>query len=136
MGDLSYPDVVQWALPGFIALILFEFLWVHFNRRGGRFETRDAVASLIMGAGSVAEGILLGFVAWWFYTWLWQFALFDLGASWVAVLACFVLDDLRCYWVHRFGHRSRWVWASHASTTILPRHCGRLGREPSRSCWC
>jgi sterol desaturase/sphingolipid hydroxylase (fatty acid hydroxylase superfamily) len=68
-----------------------------------------------MGAGSVAEGILLGFVAWWFYTWLWQFALFDLGASWVAVLACFVLDDLRCYWVHRFGHRSRWVWASHVN---------------------
>ena len=26
-----------------------------------------------------------------------------------------MLDDLRYYWVHRFGHRIRWVWASHVN---------------------
>jgi sterol desaturase/sphingolipid hydroxylase (fatty acid hydroxylase superfamily) len=31
------------------------------------------------------------------------------------VALCFVLDDLRYYWVHRFGHRIRWVWASHVN---------------------
>jgi sterol desaturase/sphingolipid hydroxylase (fatty acid hydroxylase superfamily) len=26
-----------------------------------------------------------------------------------------VLDDLKYYWVHRFGHRVRWFWASHVN---------------------
>ncbi len=115
MGDLSYPDVVQFAIPGFILLILAEFLWIHFKGRGGRYETRDAVASLLMGAGNVAEGILLGFVGWWFYMALSDATPLNLGTSWVVVALCFVLDDLRYYWVHRMGHRSRWVWASHVN---------------------
>lgn len=113
--DLSYPDVVQLAVPLFIAAILLEFLWIALKCRGGRYETRDAVTSLILGAGSVAEGIVLGFVAWGFFMWLWALTPLDLGASIPVVILCFVLDDLRYYWVHRFGHRIRWVWASHVN---------------------
>ncbi|MCB1398072.1 MAG: sterol desaturase family protein, partial [Rhodobacteraceae bacterium] len=111
----DYPDVVQYAVPGFIAAILLEFLWVRLKGRGGRFETRDALTSLIMGAGNVAEGLLLGFVGWTFLMALWAITPFDLGTSWWVVALCFVLDDLRYYWVHRLGHRSRWVWASHVN---------------------
>lgn len=112
---LSYPDVTSWAVPFFIAAILIELTWIMIKGRGGRYETRDAVTSLIMGAGSVASGILLGFIAWGFYLVLWELTPFDLGTSWVVIAVCFVLDDLRYYWVHRFGHRIRWVWASHVN---------------------
>ncbi len=112
---LSYPDVVQLAVPLFIAAILAELAWIAWRRRGGRYETRDAVTSLIMGAGNVAEGLLLGFVAWAFLMTLWALTPLDLGTSWWVVALCFVLDDLRYYWVHRFGHRIRWVWASHVN---------------------
>jgi len=112
---LHYPDVVQWTVPLFIAAILIEFAWIAIKRRGGRYETRDALTSLLMGAGNVAIGIALGFVTWVFFMFLWRLTPLDLGASvWVVVL-CFVLDDLRYYWVHRFGHRIRWVWASHVN---------------------
>ncbi|MDC0658429.1 sterol desaturase family protein [Leisingera sp. SS27] len=114
-GEISYPDVTQLAVPFFIAAILAEFLWIALKRRGGRYETRDAVTSLIMGAGSVAEGLLLGFVAWALFMFLWELTPLDMGTSVWAVLVCFVLDDLRYYWVHRFGHRVRWVWASHVN---------------------
>ncbi len=112
---LTYPDVVQLAVPFFIAAILIELLWIHISKRGGRYETRDAVTSLIMGAGNVASGILLGFIAWGFFMALWEVTPLDLGASVWVVALCFVLDDLRYYWVHRFGHRIRWVWASHVN---------------------
>lgn len=116
MTDIvSYPDVVQWAVPLFIAAILAEVLWIHLRGRGGRYETRDALTSLIMGAGNVASGIVLGFVAWGFFMMLWAITPLDLGTSVWVVAACFVLDDLRYYWVHRFGHRIRWVWASHVN---------------------
>ncbi len=115
MDQLTYPDVVTLAVPGFIALILIEYAWIWWTGRGGRYETRDSVTSLLMGAGNVASGILLGFVAWGFFMVLWDLTPFDLGSSWWIVLLCFVLDDLRYYWVHRFGHRVRWVWASHVN---------------------
>ena len=112
---LTYPDVVQLAVPFFIAAILIELMWIHISKRGGRYETRDAVTSLIMGAGNVASGILLGFIAWGFFMVLWEITPLDLGTAWWVVALCFVLDDLRYYWVHRFGHRIRWVWASHVN---------------------
>ena len=116
MSDpISYPDVTQYAVPFFIAAILAEFLWIAIKGRGGRYETRDALTSLIMGAGSVAAGILLGFIAWAFFMVLWRLTPLDMGTSIWAVLVCFVLDDLRYYWVHRLGHRVRWVWASHVN---------------------
>jgi sterol desaturase/sphingolipid hydroxylase (fatty acid hydroxylase superfamily) len=114
-ANVSFPDVVQWAVPLFIAAILAELVWILWSGRGGRYETRDAVTSLIMGAGNVASGILLGFIAWGFFMALWAITPFDLGTSWWVILLCFVLDDLRYYWVHRFGHRIRWVWASHVN---------------------
>ena len=113
--QLTYPDVVQWAVPFFIAAILVELLWITLRGTGGRYETRDAVTSLIMGAGNVASGIALGFIAWGFFMWLWALTPLDLGSAWWVVALCFVLDDLRYYWVHRFGHRIRWVWASHVN---------------------
>ncbi|THD83564.1 sterol desaturase family protein [Aliigemmobacter aestuarii] len=112
---LTYPDVVLLAVPAFIALILAEILFIWWQGRGGRYETRDAVTSLVMGAGNVVETLLLGFVAYGVMMALWQVAPFDLGTSWWVVALCFVLDDLRYYWVHRIGHRSRWVWASHVN---------------------
>ena len=112
---LVFPDVVSWAVPFFIAAILIEILWIQIKGRGGRYETRDAVTSLIMGAGNVASGLVLGFVAWGFFMVLWRITPLDLGASWPVIALCFVLDDLRYYWVHRFGHRVRWVWASHVN---------------------
>lgn len=115
MSNPTYPDVVQWAVPFFIAAILLELAWIVLKRRGGRYETRDALTSLIMGAGNVAAGLALGFVAWWFFMALWAVTPLDLGTSWPVVALCFVLDDLRYYWVHRFGHRVRWVWASHVN---------------------
>ena len=115
MDPLTLPDVTQLAVPIFIAAILGEFLWIAIKGRGGRYETRDAVTSLIMGAGSVASGILLGFIAWGFFMLLWRLTPLDLGTSVWVIGLCFILDDLRYYWVHRFGHRIRWVWASHVN---------------------
>lgn len=114
-ANLTYPDVVNMAVPLFVVLIVAELLWIKLKGKGGRYETRDALTSLLMGAGNVASGILLGFVAVGFFGWLWQFRLFDLGISWWVIALCFVLDDLRYYWVHRFGHTVRWVWASHVN---------------------
>lgn len=116
MSDLvTFPDVVNFAVPFFVALVFAELMWIFIKGKGGRYETRDALTSLLMGAGNVASGILLGFFAYGFFMFLWAITPLDLGTSWLVIAICFVLDDLRYYWVHRFGHRIRWVWASHVN---------------------
>lgn len=113
--NLSFPDATQIAVPFFVALILIELTWIVIKGKGGRYETIDAATSLVMGAGSVASGILLGFITYGFLMFLWQITPLDLGTSLGVMVLCFILDDLRYYWVHRFGHRIRWVWASHVN---------------------
>ncbi len=47
------------------------------------------------------------------WTWAYQFRLFEIPNAWWAVALCFLIDDLRYYWLHRISHERRWFWASH-----------------------
>ncbi len=114
-AQIEFPDVVQLAVPFFIVALLIEVFALRFARAKGSYETRDTLTSLSMGAGNVVVGIALGFVAYGFFTWIWQFRVADLGTHWAIILLCFVLDDLRYYVFHRIAHRCRWVWASHVN---------------------
>lgn len=109
----DFPNVTQLAIPFFVLAVLFELFLVRTSRAKGEFETRDSLTSLLMGAGNVASGLILGVFSFSALMWVWQFRFFDLGISFWAGLAAFLLDDLRYYWYHRFAHRIRWVWAEH-----------------------
>jgi sterol desaturase/sphingolipid hydroxylase (fatty acid hydroxylase superfamily) len=105
---------VDYAVPGFVLLVLIEMLWARKLRREA-YEPRDTLTSLAFGLGSTVAGLLTGGAFLALFLWTWQFRLFDLGWAWWAWPICFVLDDLKYYWVHRFGHRVRWFWASHVN---------------------
>ncbi|MFZ5617308.1 MAG: sterol desaturase family protein [Pseudomonadota bacterium] len=110
---MEFPDVVTLAVPFFVLLVLLELVAWRLTGRG-RFETRDAAASLLMGLGSQIAPLLGGAaflgVVW---TSAYQYRLIDIPNAWWAVAICFVLDDLRYYWLHRISHERRWFWASH-----------------------
>jgi sterol desaturase/sphingolipid hydroxylase (fatty acid hydroxylase superfamily) len=104
----------EYAVPGFVALVLIEMLWARRARRDA-YEPRDTLTSLAFGLGSTVSALLFGGVFVALYMGLWEFRLFDVPWAWWAFALCFVLDDLKYYWVHRFGHRVRWFWASHVN---------------------
>ncbi|MBD7990980.1 sterol desaturase family protein [Ochrobactrum sp. Sa2BUA5] len=108
-------DVTRLAIPLYVLGILIELVAIRYWRRRGEFETRDALTSLLMGAGNVAAGLLLGFVSVVALLWVWQFRFFDLGLHWWVFVVAFILDDLRYYCYHRIAHRVRWVWAEHVN---------------------
>lgn len=110
---MEFPDVVTLAIPVFVLLTLAELAAWKITGRG-RYETRDTASSLLMGLGSniapLFGGAALMSAIW---TAAYQFRLFDIPNAWWAVALCFVLDDLRYYWLHRISHERRWFWASH-----------------------
>ncbi|PQA86891.1 sterol desaturase family protein [Hyphococcus luteus] len=111
--DFNYPDIISYAVPAFLVLVIIEIITARFTGRG-RYEARDSAASLIMGFGSQIAPLLGGlavigavFVA------AYEFRLTTIPNTWWAVLLCLVLDDFRYYWFHRISHERRWFWASH-----------------------
>jgi sterol desaturase/sphingolipid hydroxylase (fatty acid hydroxylase superfamily) len=108
----------QYAVPFFVVAVLAEMIWARFKAREA-YEPKDTLISLAFGLGSTVAGGLLGGFAAFVFLEAYQYRVFDLGPEWWAVWwawpLCFVLDDLKYYWVHRAGHRIRWMWAAHVN---------------------
>ena len=111
-AELSLPDPVQLAVPAFVALIVLEMVLTRRTGRG-RYDWRDAGASLTLGLGSTVAGALTAGAVLAMALWLYGYRLFEIPFSWWAFALCFVLDDLAYYAFHRSAHRVRWFWASH-----------------------
>lgn len=108
----------QYAVPLFVVAVLAEMIWARLRRREA-YEPMDTLVSLGFGLGSTVAGALFGGFAAFVFIEAYQYRLFDMGPEWWGLWwawpLCFVLDDLKYYWVHRAGHRIRWMWASHVN---------------------
>lgn len=112
LAPFTVPDVVTYATPVFILLVIVEMIAVRMTKRG-EYNAADSGASLIMGLGSTLVGALpLGFAVAAFY-FVYQFRIFDIGWTWWALALCFFGEDLAYYWFHRVSHERRYFWASH-----------------------
>ncbi|MEP5936927.1 MAG: sterol desaturase family protein [Erythrobacter sp.] len=111
MPDFSPTD---YAVPGFVLLVLIEMIWAK-RRRQDAYEPKDTLVSLSFGLGSTIAGLLFGGAFFALLLTVWEYRLFDVGWVWWAWPVAFVLDDLKYYWVHRAGHRIRWMWAAHVN---------------------
>jgi len=107
-----YP--VDYAVPGFIALLVIEVIWAK-SRASNAYEPSDTLVSLAMGLGSTIAGMLFAGVIGTGLWWAWSYHLVEIGWKWWAWALCFVLDDLAYYAFHRAAHRVRWFWASHVN---------------------
>ncbi len=108
---MEFPNVVAWAIPGFLGLLAAEALTA--RRLRLRFELRDTFASLSMGVGNFAIGLTVAGLYVVAFQAVHSVRLFDLGYTPAVFVACFLLEDLAYYGFHRISHESRWFWASH-----------------------
>ena len=112
MGPQFNP--VSIAIPGFVLLVLAEMIWAR-RKAPDSYEPRDTLTSLAMGLGSTIAGLLTAAPLAALFLLLHQYRLFEIGWTWWAWIACFVLDDMAYYGFHRTAHRVRWFWASHVN---------------------
>jgi len=106
------PDLIQYAVPGFLLLVGLEAAADAVMRRD-LYEVKDTAASLTMGVGNLLVNLVAKALQFSIFTALHRFAIFHIGyQSWAWVLIFFA-DDLTYYWFHRVSHESRIFWASH-----------------------
>lgn len=111
--QLSFPDVLAWAVPFFVITVALEWVLVRRGQAQGRYEWRDAVTSMTMGLGNMVTDLLFGFISLGILLFFWPFRLFDLGVSLPVILLALVAQDFVYYWKHRASHRIRWLWSAH-----------------------
>lgn len=110
---MELPDVVYYAIPMFIAMMLIEGFGARVFGWKANYDRKDTAASITMGLGNLAVGLVGGLLVAWVFEHAHVVRLFDIGWSWWAFVACFFLEDFTYYWIHRCGHEVRWLWASH-----------------------
>ena len=115
-------DLLSYAVPGFLLLILIELGW-DLRTGGGRYRLADAISSMSAGALSTTFDVFTKVLSVAVYTWvLDHFALVRLDPAWfdfsvrgIALWAVVLLAwDFFYYWTHRLGHEVSVFWAAHA----------------------
>lgn len=110
--DITEINLIHYAIPGFVILIIVEIL-LTIRMQKDSYEVKDSVASITMGLGNVATGLLSKVLILGAFTLAYQFRILELGTSIGVWVLLFFLEDLSYYWMHRCSHRSRFLWASH-----------------------
>src|ERR1051325_6090480 len=106
------PNLINLAIPGFIALLLLEVVLDALMRRD-LYQFKDTAASLTMGTGSIVLSVVNKALMFAAYSAVHRFAIFNIGYQWWAWAILFFAEDLTYYWFHRTSHECRFFWASH-----------------------
>ena len=106
--------LAYYAIPLYITLMALEIGWSSWKQTQ-TYEVKDTAASLAMGVGNVALGLLLAGASYGILELAYQHRLFDLEWHWWVWALLFLGEDFCYYWFHRFGHETRVMWAGHVN---------------------
>lgn len=107
-------QIILYAIPGFILLILFE--WVYGLARGrNTYRIADTITSISLGSISRLRGLIfLGIGSWFYQKASGDYRLFDLPDSgWAIWVFALMAYDFSYYWFHRISHEVNLFWAAH-----------------------
>ncbi len=124
---MSFTNPLVWGAPLFIVLVLIELAYSKAHD-DDLYHWKDLFASGAMGLGAALITPLIKVIsaATIFYV---VFELFNpmvdgqrmnimgyasFGYAWYVWLICQFLDDFSYYWLHRFNHTVRFMWAAHS----------------------
>ncbi len=113
--------IILFAIPGFIILILAE--WLYGLARGrNTYRVADTITSISLGSISRLRGLLFLGLGTWFYTWAADgYHLFQLPDQGIGIwLFALLAYDFSYYWFHRISHEVNLFW-------VHTQHVYRIG---------
>jgi len=110
----AYAGVLLYAIPGFVILIIIEWLYGKYIKGEVAYDGMDTIASLTSGTTNTLKSILgltftiIG------YSWVHShIALFELATTPLLIFVAFVCIDFASYWGHRLNHSINYFWNHH-----------------------
>jgi len=110
-------DLIWYVVPLFLITMLIEWRLTAAKRTKGGYTLKDTAASLAMGLGNRAAGILPKIAVFAVWMWLWEnYRIFDIPRdAWWVWLLLIPAEDFCYYWFHRSSHEVRFLWAAHVN---------------------
>jgi sterol desaturase/sphingolipid hydroxylase (fatty acid hydroxylase superfamily) len=105
--------IAQWAHLFFLAAIVFEVAWYLLVRKQS-YPWPELFVSMIIFVLRLPARLLRPFilVPVIFFIWSHRVTTIPIDAPW-GLMLLLVGEEFAYYWMHRAGHRIRWMWASH-----------------------
>ena len=124
------PDIITYAIPGFVLLIMLEVFLSHRMQRDN-YILADAVSSISMGLGSQIIGIVTKVIVLFAFYLAYEYRVFTFGFGVGVWVMAFFLEDSTYYIFHRTSHGSRFFWASHVIHHSSQKYTCLLYTSPS-----
>jgi len=126
-------EIMFYAGPVFVLMALAEFIYTNsHDDHKEKYHWKDFLTSMSMGAGAgvIKYALKIAFMkvglAAVLFTFMYNLCNSEVngvmmnflgyesfGFAWYVWLCCQFLDDFCYYWVHRFNHTVRFMWAAH-----------------------
>ncbi len=100
------------ALPVFILAILLESYYFH--RTNKIYSWKITGSNLVMALAFLLSDALTAGIITAVNVAAYEFRPFDIPNNWTTWIFLFFLVDFSYYWMHRFMHENRWMWALHS----------------------
>lgn len=109
-------NVYAFITPIVVLLLLAEILY-SWRTKNGLYTFQDTITNLGTGIGNQCVNLAVAFFVFKWYGWLYQFAPWQIPATWYTLFLLLLLQDFVFYWFHRIGHTLNIFWAAH-----MPHH--------------
>ena len=109
----AYANVLLYALPGFLALIIIEAVYAY-SKGNFNFKSMDTISSLSAGMTNTLKGVLGLVIVIVSYEALYnQVALIHIESNLLVIALSFIALDFASYWHHRLAHKVNIFWNRH-----------------------
>ena len=109
----AYAQVLLYAIPGFVVLIIIEAIYAYF-KGSFNFRSMDTISSLSSGNTNTLKSILGLSIVIISYSWVHsKVALVEIETTWLVYLLSFIAIDFASYWSHRLNHSINIFWNRH-----------------------
>ncbi|RED93375.1 sterol desaturase family protein [Marinoscillum furvescens] len=109
-------NVYAFIIPIVLVLLLAEIIY-SIRTKNGMYPFQDTVTNIATGIGNQCVNLAVAFFVYKWYGWLYQFAPWEIPATWYWLLILLIFQDFIFYWFHRIGHTINIFWAAH-----MPHH--------------
>lgn len=109
-------NVYAFITPAVLVLLFAEIIYSFVGKKG-LYPFQDTVANIGTGIGNQCVNLAVAFFVYKWYGWLYQFAPWEIPATWYFLILLLLLQDFVFYWFHRIGHTINIFWAAH-----MPHH--------------
>jgi sterol desaturase/sphingolipid hydroxylase (fatty acid hydroxylase superfamily) len=102
------------CLPFFVVIILFEAI-VSYRENAGLYAKRDTLTNIYFALLNISLDLVMKGFSFLVLGFFYSCKFFTISENWIYWLMCFVIQDFLYYIHHYSDHKSRLLWAVHAT---------------------